>query len=59
MNPTDPDFEPLNGPLCEFCPHEAHGTNRCGECRCKGKARWWQRMLGGLGNAIGEAKFGG
>lgn len=45
--------------FCQFCPHEFHGTERCKQCRCKGKARWWQKFLGGLGDAIGQAKFGG
>jgi len=43
--------------FCQFCPHAAHGTERCSRCHCKGKARWWQKLFGGLGEAIGEAKF--
>lgn len=43
--------------FCQFCPHEFHGTEKCSQCRCKGKPRWWQKVLGSLGSAIGEAKF--
>jgi len=45
--------------LCQFCPHRFHGTARCPDCKCKGKAPWWKQMLNGLGNAIGESLFGG
>lgn len=43
--------------FCQFCSHLEHGTERCHSCRCKGKQRWWQKVLSGFGNAIGEAKF--
>jgi hypothetical protein len=45
--------------FCNFCPHPEHGTTKCAKCRCKGKQRWWQSALSGLGNAIGESLFGG
>lgn len=44
---------------CNFCTHLEHGKEKCSKCRCKGKLRWWQGVLNGLGNAIGNAKFGG
>ena len=28
-------------------------------CKCKGKAGFWKTFLNNLGNAIGQAKFGG
>ena len=45
--------------VCNFCSHPEHGQTRCPECRCKGKRPWWEKILSGLGNAIGDAKFGG
>jgi hypothetical protein len=44
---------------CQYCPHPAHPGAKCTQCKCKGKAKWWNRVLDGIGNAIGEAKFGG
>lgn len=44
---------------CAFCPHPAHGTERCSECKCKGKRGFWGAIADGLGNAIGNAWFGG
>jgi hypothetical protein len=46
-------------PVCDFCPHAFHGGAKCPLCRCKDKPRWWQKVFGGLGNAIGESLFGG
>ena len=58
-------------PFCEFCPHPLHTGQRCPNwhfadggmtkvyCKCKGKAPWWKKLAGGLGNAIGESLFGG
>jgi len=47
--------------MCLFCPHVAHGTVKCSvlTCGCKGKPKWWQKTLAGLGDVIGEALFGG
>lgn len=45
--------------VCSFCPHEFHGVANCPNCRCKGKAKWWQKAFDSLGNAIGESLFGG
>jgi hypothetical protein len=52
--------------LCSFCGHSAHAVGtRCGflsgkkKCKCKGKQGFWSSVFGGLGNAIGEAMFGG
>ena len=44
--------------LCAFCPHPAH-AGKCPSCRCKGKPGFWRGFLQSLGNAIGQAKFGG
>lgn len=45
---------------CQFCPHPAHPVGaKCVFCRCKGKAGFWRGFLDALGNAIGNAKFGG
>jgi hypothetical protein len=44
--------------ICQYCPHPFH-IGRCLQCKCKGKPGWFSRMLGGLGNAIGESLFGG
>lgn len=46
-------------PMCSFCPHDAHGTEKCEQCRCKGKRSWFKSFIDSIGNAIGEAKFGG
>jgi len=53
--------QPVAQQFCSFCPHAAHGTEKCTveKCHCKGKAKWWQKALSGLGNAIGESLFGG
>jgi hypothetical protein len=56
--------KPLTGAqlqLCAYCPHPYHGTERCGvpnpkkPCKCKNQPGFWEN----LGNAIGEALFGG
>jgi hypothetical protein len=44
---------------CEYCPHPAHPDGLCTQCKCKGKKSIWKTLFGGLGRAIGEAKFGG
>jgi hypothetical protein len=58
--------DPPQPTQCPYCPHPAHGQQKCGVvvgpkniCRCKGKPGFWRGFLDGLGNAIGEAKFGG
>lgn len=52
---------PLDVQFCNYCPHPTHGLGKCPvpKCRCKGKAKWWQQLVDGLGNAIGDDKFGG
>jgi len=45
--------------VCQFCPHAAHGLEKCSQCKCKGKQGFWKGLLSGLGNAIGESLFGG
>lgn len=44
---------------CDFCPHPIHTNTKCTQCKCKGKQKVWKSILSGLGNAIGEAMFGG
>lgn len=53
-------------PRCAFCPHAVHPPGvRCNApdpvkpCKCKGKPGFWSQLGSGLGNAIGEALFGG
>lgn len=42
---------------CAWCPHAAHPGKKCPECKCKGKAPLWRRILNSVGSGIGEAKF--
>jgi hypothetical protein len=51
---------------CMYCQHPDHPVGvKCGvpnpvkPCKCKGKPGFWGRIVSNLGNAIGEAKFGG
>jgi hypothetical protein len=44
---------------CLYCLHAPHGTEKCVSCKCKGKPGIWRGFLNALGNAIGQAKFGG
>lgn len=44
---------------CPFCPHPEHTGKKCLFCKCKGKPGFLSRFLDSLGNAIGNAKFGG
>lgn len=54
----------MTPPLCNFCEHAFH-VGRCEsfydgkQCKCKGKKKWWQSLGDGIGEAIGEALFGG
>jgi hypothetical protein len=47
--------------LCPYCFHPRHDGVRCKDtdCKCKGKAGFWRGLFEKLGNALGEAKFGG
>ena len=68
MATTQTEPQPI---LCTFCAHPLHTGQRCCSwhfadggmtkvyCKCKGKPGFWRSLLGGLGDAIGEAKFGG
>lgn len=42
--------------LCPYCGHDSHPAGvKCSECKCKAKPKFWSN----LGNALGEALFGG
>jgi uncharacterized protein YfaQ (DUF2300 family) len=52
-------------PTCSFCPHPYHASGtKCGvpnpvkPCKCKAKQGWFSQLLDGVGEAIGEWKFG-
>jgi hypothetical protein len=53
--------------LCLYCLHPTHPSRtKCGfaeyrkaPCKCKGKPGFWSEFFDRLGNAIGNAKFGG
>jgi hypothetical protein len=47
--------------ICQFCYHATHEPKLCSTagCKCKCKPGFWRKLFDGLGNAIGEAKFGG
>lgn len=47
--------------ICQFCGHATHEPKHCATaaCKCKCKPGFWSKFFGNLGNAIGEAKFGG
>jgi hypothetical protein len=52
---------PIDPPFCPFCPHELHSGKKCLFCKCKGKAKqgFWKAVISSIGNAVGNAKFGG
>lgn len=45
--------------ICQFCEHPPHPGHKCTQCKCKGKPGFWKKLAASIGNAIGEAKFGG
>jgi len=50
---------PALDPFCQFCIHPRHEGFRCTQCKCKGKKGFWRGLFDAIGNAIGQAKFGG